>query len=559
MRTNLFAATALALMMAGCAKNEVREAGSSSSNVINFKMTTTRATIVDTDAMEADATGIRVYATSGSSPAGWYDGLNGGSNYYVHDGTNWGWAVSDAYWPVVSAGYPMEFYAWFPAAPTGLVVGANDATVPELDFAFTVQSTAATQTDLVVAKANVPNLAAKPNGSGLNLTFKHILAKVNFTITVADGYDAYVQSLRVVNLNNTGTYDMIASAWDFSTPTNNTFYTYYSAPATKIEGDDTPQAFAPAENLMLMPQNPTVWDLSALPVAGEAYIEMTYRMEDTDGGDPDFVGSSAGTGLFVKVAFPYIAKWVEGYGYTYNILLDPASTTGGYLISDYYCSNSGAPTSTPVMEYPLLAPIFMSTADVIVLNPTVSPWNNIYNNIIVDNEDPYNTTLVNTTAPFATTGALISMYGTEEVYLAEGWSVTPNIATIGNVRNDNSTVNYHLGFLGGGSYPVVTNGKIWQTLKLEAGNYRFSITKNGSGDISASDIYAVAALGSALPDISNIGTALDSYKYPTYNSSYANTADVDFTLTEGGLVSLGFVISTSYSALRISSMSLTKL
>ncbi len=84
----------------------------------------------------------------------------------------------------------------------------------------------------------------------------------------------------------------------------------------------------------------------------------------------------------------------------------------------------------------------------------------------------------------------------------------------------------------GWGLPAVLNGKIYQTIELPAGNYRFEIDLNSNGTTGVKYIAV------------NRGTALvDFDKVTTQSLSYAEIAskEITFTLNENATVSIGFV------------------
>jgi hypothetical protein len=95
----------------------------------------------------------------------------------------------------------------------------------------------------------------------------------------------------------------------------------------------------------------------------------------------------------------------------------------------------------------------------------------------------------------------------------------------------------------------IANGKLYQTVTLDAGKYRFSayvFAFWGAGSTLSSTSYLVAASGNDLPDITNIGNSLANFEFPFHcgddgGDSFTNPYTIEFTLTEHGPVSLGFV------------------
>lgn len=88
--------------------------------------------------------------------------------------------------------------------------------------------------------------------------------------------------------------------------------------------------------------------------------------------------------------------------------------------------------------------------------------------------------------------------------------------------------------------PAITNGKIWQTILLEPGSYTFEISDLRDTNIGASEnTYLVANLGTDIPDISNLATALASAKVAT--GKPLSDLRVKFTLTQQSTVSVGYL------------------
>jgi hypothetical protein len=104
---------------------------------------------------------------------------------------------------------------------------------------------------------------------------------------------------------------------------------------------------------------------------------------------------------------------------------------------------------------------------------------------------------------------------------------------------------------------VLTNGKIYQTVTLPAGEYEFSATVSNI-DNSLEATYLTVATGNALPNVSDISTALGSGQF-TDNSNKSVSAS--FTLPTATTVTLGVVGSMANPAeqtIRISEVKLVK-
>jgi hypothetical protein len=380
-KTGLF--PILALLVSGCAKDGITDADLSASEAIGFTVAVTRTAENDLATMEGDGDGFRVWALSGEVPTGWYtDGTNAvdGTNPHRHDGVTWSFAAP-VQWPQ-AMGYPMRFYALYPAAPAGLgEVSSAFSPAFTLRAGYTVPSAAAAQTDLLAAAQTADR---KPVGSTLPLEFGHILSKVDFGIVAGAGIDVYVQSIEVVNAAETGVYDFVSGRWE-SPAAGNASYTYFGGtsggaplptwPSQAIVADDeTANPIyigdeAATKHLMLMPQRTASWrpvgGTTPDPYAG-GYVAVTYRTNTSAGSDgtepvrrtgfidaanhPDYDGSVRGP-LYVKTGFPLIPDaegnfvWEAGKSYRYNIGIGTPESSGGYILDEYYYDERGNRTN----------------------------------------------------------------------------------------------------------------------------------------------------------------------------------------------------------------------
>ncbi len=374
---------AAALVMTGCSKNEIETYDVPNPDHIGFTSSTSRASIADLTTLQGDEDGFRVYGTTDDETTAWYTNVDGNNNY-VYNGS-WSWAGTAALWPTTDASYPMNFYAMYPAA------GAPNAeAIDVLTREVTIAAAAADQVDMLAAKAYT---ATKPASGHLNLTFNHILSKVNFGIIAGHEMEVEVQSVAIDNANSKNTYDYIAQAWGTTTSTlaDYVYYSEFDEPfkATGIASEDevaplyteTPHS----NHLMLMPQSntsaaPEAWDYTTTTLETQSYIEVIYRIVDTTPGE-DYIGYTAGAdyltdypnyvnditwgdyegglgtdddthyngALYIRVGFPLTLAWEPGKGYTYNICLGTADSTNGYYIEDTYYDNKGVNTGIPIV------------------------------------------------------------------------------------------------------------------------------------------------------------------------------------------------------------------
>lgn len=123
------------------------------------------------------------------------------------------------------------------------------------------------------------------------------------------------------------------------------------------------------------------------------------------------------------------------------------------------------------------------------------------------------------------------------------WDFTPNILNQSNGKGgwseDWGNYSIHLeskDWSGDG----ITNGKVYQSFELPAGNYQLLCElEGGSNDMNG---YLVAGLGTALPDIDRVKEeALGYSQFGDANMGGKHT--LDFSLTEPTTVSVGWVVS----------------
>ncbi|PSL48382.1 uncharacterized protein DUF5013 [Chitinophaga niastensis] len=104
---------------------------------------------------------------------------------------------------------------------------------------------------------------------------------------------------------------------------------------------------------------------------------------------------------------------------------------------------------------------------------------------------------------------------------------------------------------------TITNGKIYQTITLPAGSYRFEATVSNIDNTLQATYLAVAA-GNQLPDVENINTALSTSKFSSNANKLASAA---FILAAPTTVTVGFTGSLSSPAeqtIRINKVSLMR-
>ncbi|WP_192350090.1 DUF4998 domain-containing protein [Algoriphagus sp. Y33] len=92
--------------------------------------------------------------------------------------------------------------------------------------------------------------------------------------------------------------------------------------------------------------------------------------------------------------------------------------------------------------------------------------------------------------------------------------------------------------------PAIENGKIYQTLTLEPGNYTFEISDLRDTNLTENDhAYLVAALGSGLPDVEDVQSSLAHVHI--LEGKDVNELKVTFIVEETSEVSVGFLTTQS--------------
>ena len=106
--------------------------------------------------------------------------------------------------------------------------------------------------------------------------------------------------------------------------------------------------------------------------------------------------------------------------------------------------------------------------------------------------------------------------------------------------------------------PSITNGKIYQTISLPAGTYKFDASvRVGVTTDNAKGAYSIAALGTSIPNLGAPTTPANFLNRVALNGG--GTKSITFTLNSPATVSLGFVATLSGNqAVNISGVTLTR-
>ncbi len=152
--------------------------------------------------------------------------------------------------------------------------------------------------------------------------------------------------------------------------------------------------------------------------------------------------------------------------------------------------------------------------------------------------------LVNSAYPFATLGCSGSRWCTPS-----GWTLNSAVRnfTLNGVSYGGVDANqgYRLSMEAGWSTTLlsITNGKMYQSPILPAGEYELEATINSVG--TTGSFYLAAALGNSLPDIGDL--ASNAIRYISFRGK-SGVSSIKFTLEKEQQVSLGFVCTLVGSA-----------
>ena len=343
MKKFFFFAAIAAIGLASCSNDETVAVNENAGNEISFRALTNNVTrAADIDAGSGtyglQMLGFTVFANVGSTATNYFPE----TTFTYGDGTYT--SSTKYYWP--SSG-SLDFFAYQYSE-----WGNNTVTHTAQTKAFTVtpSSTAANQTDLVIACTTGKTKAA--NGAGVSLNFRHAESKVTIklknsstttTITVGD--------VVLGNVYTTGTYTFTGSTDNAETPSdvantdgnNNSTYLKYSDWSGQTTSGSYTQAAATTSytsgteetaltnSMILIPQTLTNATAYASGDAGAgfngAYITVALKIQNTKN-SAYIVGDVEST---VTAMWPLPAtKWLPGYHYTYTVDL----AGGGYYTTN---------------------------------------------------------------------------------------------------------------------------------------------------------------------------------------------------------------------------------
>ena len=364
-----FLMAATALLTYSCTTSEEENILSTQDYIsLNPDMASTYAAMMDLDSLKNDNNGFFVHAEMNDNSTYIY-----GENH-VYDAKN-GWSFSTPYpWP--ATGYPMTFYAYYPAPSVSNLYSLCSECFPApYVFPMMIPTSKEDQEDLLFARKTANS---KPDSGELPLDFIHILSKVNFTVSTTDALGPISDPNHKVYVLAVGFCNLYAGSWFWGdniefgpcfTPQDFNYFNSFEPISSGIYeekdfADATNASFYSSadgqkEHLFLLPQEPDVWDVTsgAGPQPDEAYIKMLYRLENSfyndsigyefasnhpDYEDSDLEAAGYDGPLYLLVGYSFDATWVSGTAYSYNIPLPGGG--GGILLDTYFYDNQGNQT-----------------------------------------------------------------------------------------------------------------------------------------------------------------------------------------------------------------------
>lgn len=261
MKQVFFAAMA-ALAITSCSQNE-EITGSDNDSQISFNTIvskSTRATPMVTN--NFDAFTVYGYNTEAAFDGTASLGIAFMDNVAATKGQDATWTLAGGpyYWPLKGN---MQFIAYSPATNVKNYAIGDPSGFPSFDY--TIQ---ASQEDLLAAQT----LNATKSANAVQLSFSHILTQINFSAELEADFTYDITAIKVIGVNNTGTFTYAASKGAWSGTSGAVDYEYagnFAATAT----DNVVDLSTASNALLLMPQT--------LPAG--AKIEIAYKATATTG------------------------------------------------------------------------------------------------------------------------------------------------------------------------------------------------------------------------------------------------------------------------------------
>lgn len=268
---------------------------------------------------------------AGSLYQGFDDGTVGKKGLeIISSGTGWDYKdqTKIQYWPYEpQGGDPITGYNCLALNFRAVAPANTDLNLEGGNFACTTPAVAS-QVDICYAEATGKTVADAP----VQMAFHHLFSQVIFKAKKASNYTVDIKSITIGGVGTSATIPFttiqkttnVCLADDnvaVTTPTS--FPGFTSASYSSIpdqDADASPAQITPAgQELILLPQNITKWDVSADGTAaesGQGYVAIEYRAKTKDAAA---WATGDGDG-FKTVYFPLNAKWYSGKKYIYTLL-----------------------------------------------------------------------------------------------------------------------------------------------------------------------------------------------------------------------------------------------
>ncbi len=169
----------------------------------------------------------------------------------------------------------------------------------------------------------------------------------------------------------------------------------------------------------------------------------------------------------------------------------------------------------------------------------------LFNEVNVSGENgeeaPTEILLVNAKQPFQGDGSdLFPAVGAGRMQKVVGWTHNENAYI--SFDNTVNTLTVFSAAVWGVS--DVSNGKIYQTVNLQPGDYTLKIDAGNTTDPTCADVYGVIAIGDTLPDYDVVTSATEVLGYSDLIANQLMINSISFTITSASSVTLGIVYNT---------------
>ena len=239
MKKILFAALA-ALAITSCSQNEIDgiDNGTPKSKneigVNTIVKKSSRATVTSNSSFTSFKLHAYIIKSSDIATSGWGNAYMDGIEYKGGQG-NWTTTSGTFYWPITE----MQFFGY--TDDVTYTAPASSSAYPTISY--TLPDTPADQKDIIVAYSKD---ITKPSDNTLNLTFQHILTRINFAVKLAESNYTYtVESITITGAKGgAATYTFGGTEgkggnWNITGSAPASGYSYTSVSYTHLRAHET--------------------------------------------------------------------------------------------------------------------------------------------------------------------------------------------------------------------------------------------------------------------------------------------------------------------------------